>query len=114
MKTTKNPPSANAPFTARENRVHTRFAIQAARIGGWETTSAQFQAMQRECSRRDLRACDFSHFRARIRSMRGYHMFWTTRRMSHDVKIDFSERPPRASSVEKLARALDRVSIIGW
>lgn len=114
MKTTKTPQSANAPFTARENRVHTRFAIQATRIGGWENTSAQFQAMKCECSRHGLRACDFRHFTKRIRAMRGHHLFWTTHRTSTDMSRKIIERMPQAASVASLLRALDRISIVGW
>lgn len=113
MKTTETTP-ASGPFTAHEAKIHTRFAIRAARKEGWANTSAQFRAMKCECLRHGLRACDFHHFKKRIRAMRGYHLFWSTRRTSTDLSQKIVERTPRATTVASLLRALDRISLVGW
>ncbi|MDQ0420915.1 hypothetical protein J2045_001942 [Peteryoungia aggregata LMG 23059] len=113
MKTTE-PTPVSAPFTAKEAKIHTYFAVRAARKEGWANTSAQFRAMKCECLRHGLRACDFQYFRKRIRAMRGYHLFWTTRRTSTDLSQKIVERTPRAETVASLLRALDRISIVGW
>ncbi|WP_421406604.1 hypothetical protein [Agrobacterium tumefaciens] len=108
------PETTISGFTAPENKLHTRFAVRAVATGGWDNTSAAFLAMQRECSARSLRACNFRQFRSRIRSMRGYHLFWSPRFPSNDLSDPPAGGPLRATSVASLLRAIDNASIGGW
>jgi hypothetical protein len=99
--------------SARENRLHLRFARRAARQRGWHSTKIQFDAMRAECELFGVRPCDFRRFCALINGVHSHHC--TGRRPgSLSAEPAYWPAVSRPADIGALLSSLDDDLFSGW